>query len=219
MRELECDFGMRQKSDGSVLYQQGETRVTCGVCGPAEVQVHKELVDKATLNCVFKPKVGLAGVRERAIEDIVRKTCEQVVLVKLFPRSAIQVVVQLMHDCGGLLSCVINGACMALVHAGVPMKCMVASVCCAITNDGHVVVDPSQEVEEDCRCTMTLSFESRELKLISSHTTGSFSMDEYFDCLEVARKSASEILSFQRLSYSRFLSRDNEAVDDDDVME
>ena len=59
MRELECDFGMRQKVDGSVLYQQGETRVTCGVCGPAEVQVHKELVDKATLNCVFKPKVNI----------------------------------------------------------------------------------------------------------------------------------------------------------------
>jgi len=219
MRELECDFGMRQKVDGSVLYQQGETRVTCGVCGPAEVQVHKELVDKATLNCVFKPKVGLSGVREKAIEDIVRKTCEQVVLVKLFPRSAIQVVVQLMHDAGGLLSSIINGACMALVHAGVPMKCMVASVCCAITTDGDIVVDPPTEVEKDCRCTMTLSFKSTKLKLISSHTTGSFSMEEYFNCMEVARKSASEILSFQRLSYSRFLSRDNDAADDDDMME
>ena len=57
-------------------------------------------------------------MREKAIEDIVRKTCEQVVLVKLFPRSAIQVVVQLMHEAGGLLSSIINGACMALVHAG-----------------------------------------------------------------------------------------------------
>jgi len=216
MRELECDLGTLQKSDGSVLFQQGETRVACGVCGPAEVQIQREHVDKATLNCVFKPKVGLAGVREKAIEDIVKKTCEQVVLVKLFPRSAIQVVVQLMHDSGALLSCIINGACMALVHAGVPMRCMVASVCCAITDGGEVVVDPKEEVEKKCRCTMTLSFESRESKLISSHTAGSFSMDEYFNCLEVARQSASEIFSFQRLSVSRFLSRDNDAADDDD---
>jgi len=215
MRPLECDLGMLQKSDGSVSFQHGDTRVFCGVCGPAEVQVNKEKVDQATLNCVFKPKVGLAGVKEKRIEDVVRKTCEQVVLIKLFPRSAIQIVMQLMHDGGSLLSTLINGACMALVHAGVPMKGMVASVCCMLTKDGTVVVDPTTEEEKNSRCAMTLSFESKELKLISSHTTGSFTMEEYFKCLELCRQSANEILNFQRLSVSRFLSRDT--AQDDDV--
>jgi len=214
MRALECDIGILQKSDGSVMFQQGETKVTCGVFGPAEAQVRRELIDKATLDCVFKPKVGLPGVKEKAVENVVSKTCEEVVLMKLFPRSAIQIVLQLMHDSGSLLSCLINAACMAMVHAGIPMKCMVASVCCAIDKEGNILVDPSSEEEENTRSMMTLSFESKELKLISSHTTGSFSIDEYFTCLQVARQSASDVFSFQRLSMSRFLSRDN-ATDDD----
>lgn len=214
MRALECDIGILQKSDGSVMFQQGETKVVGGVLGPAEVKVHKEHLDKATLDCVYKVKIGLPGVREKALENFVCKTCEEVVLTKLFPRSAIQIVLQLIHDSGSLLSCLINAACMALVHAGVPMKCMVASVCCAIGKDGEIKMDPNKEEGENARCTMTLSFESKEMKLISSHTTGGFTIDEYFNCLEIARKSAAEVLSFQRLSVSRFLSRDNMADDD-----
>jgi len=222
MRPLECDIGILQKSDGSVVFQQGHTKVTTGVFGPAEVQVHKEHVDRTTLSCVLKPKIGLAGVREKNMEDIVRKTCEQAILLKLFPRSAVQIVIQLMHDSGGLLSCLINSACMALVHAGIPMRCMIASVCCVVMDDddggggGVVVVDPTTEEESCARCTMTLSFESKQMKLVSSHTTGTFTMEEYFNCIQLARQSAAEVFAFQRLSVSRFLSRDQEGGDDDD---
>jgi len=214
MRSLECDLGVLQKSDGSATFQQGDTKVTCGVFGPAEVRVQRELIDKATLECIYKPKVGMPGVKEKALEEIVTKTCEEVVLIKLFPRSAIQIVMQLLQDSGSLLSCLINGACMAMVLAGVPMKCMVSSVCCAIDKDGLITIDPSSEEEENMRCLLTLSFESKNLQLISSHTSGSCSVDEYFTCLDLARQSALEVLSFQRLSVSRFLSKDK-GIDDE----
>jgi len=215
MRGLECDLGILQKSDGSATFQQGDTKVTCGVLGPAEVRVQREIIDKATLECIYKPKVGMPGVKEKALEEIVTKTCEEVVLVKQFPRSAIQVVMQLLQDSGSLLSCLINGACMALVLAGVPMKCMLSSVCCAIDKEGQITVDPSNEEEENMKCILTLSFESKGLQLISSHTSGSCSVGEYFTCLELARQSAVEVLSFQRLSVVRFLSKDK-GVDDDE---
>jgi len=206
------------------MFQHGTTKVTTGVFGPAEVQIQKEQVDRATLSCVLKPKIGPAGVKEKNMEDIVRKTCEHAILLKLFPRSAVQIVMQLMHDSGALLSCLINSACMALVHAGIPTRCMLASVCCVVTDTGVILIDPKTEEEQSARCTLTLTFESKQLKLVSSHTTGgAFTMEEYFNCVELARQSATQVFAFQRLSISRFLSReqdgDEDGDDDEDVMQ
>jgi len=208
MLNLQCELGILSKSDGSATFYQGDTKVTCGVFGPAEVRIHRELIDKACLDCIFKPKVGLAGVKEKLLEEIVRATCEEVILVKLYPRSAIQIVMQLIQDSGSMLSCLINSACMALILTGVPMKCRVASVSCAIHTNGEVLINPSNEDEAHARCLLTLSFESKNLQVISSHTTGSFTVDEYFNCLDLARKSVAEVFSFQRSTIKRFLCKE-----------
>lgn len=43
---------------GSV-FPAGDTSVLAGVYGPAEVKVSKEIYDRATLEVVMQPKVGL----------------------------------------------------------------------------------------------------------------------------------------------------------------
>lgn len=39
----------------------GNTQVIAAAYGPAEVRQSKELIDKATLEVVFRPKVGVPG--------------------------------------------------------------------------------------------------------------------------------------------------------------
>lgn len=39
----------------------GDTCVMAGVYGPAEVKVSKEIYDRATLEVLIQPKVGLPG--------------------------------------------------------------------------------------------------------------------------------------------------------------
>ena len=39
----------------------GNTHAMAAAYGPAEVRSSKELIDKATLEVVFRPKVGLPG--------------------------------------------------------------------------------------------------------------------------------------------------------------
>ena len=43
------------------LLSTGATSVLAGVYGPAEVKISKEIYDRATLEVVIQPKVGLAG--------------------------------------------------------------------------------------------------------------------------------------------------------------
>lgn len=40
---------------------KGDTSVMAGVYGPAEVKVNKEIYDRATLEVLVQPKVGLPG--------------------------------------------------------------------------------------------------------------------------------------------------------------
>lgn len=45
----------------SVMNFQGPTQLIAAAYGPAEVKASKEIIDKATLEVIFKPKVGLPG--------------------------------------------------------------------------------------------------------------------------------------------------------------
>ena len=40
---------------------KGNTSVMVGVYGPVEVRLNKEIVNKATVEVVFRPKTGIAG--------------------------------------------------------------------------------------------------------------------------------------------------------------
>ena len=88
MRELECELAFLNKCDGSAAFQHGwffnpcintnsfsssftnsfissfagTTRTLCAVYGPAEVKLNQEKVDRSTLDCIIKPKIGLAGI-------------------------------------------------------------------------------------------------------------------------------------------------------------
>lgn len=53
--------------------------------GPAEVKVRKEIFNKATLEVILRPKIGLPGVAEKSRERLIRNTCEAVVLGALHP--------------------------------------------------------------------------------------------------------------------------------------
>lgn len=54
MRSLDCLLAALDKPDGSAQFQHGDTKVMVGVYGPAEVKINRELVDRATIDCIVK---------------------------------------------------------------------------------------------------------------------------------------------------------------------
>uniref|UniRef100_A0A8D1KKN2 Exoribonuclease phosphorolytic domain-containing protein n=1 Tax=Sus scrofa TaxID=9823 RepID=A0A8D1KKN2_PIG len=132
----------------SCAVSPGDTSVLAGVYGPAEVKVRKEIFNKATLEVILRPKIGLPGVAEKSRERLIRNTCEAVVLGALHPRTSITVVLQVISDAGSLLACCLNAACMALVDAGVPMRALFCGVTCALDSDGTLMLDPTAKQEK-----------------------------------------------------------------------
>ncbi|KAL4667572.1 hypothetical protein H8959_006261 [Pygathrix nigripes] len=61
LRHFACEQNLLSRPDGSASFLQGDTSVLAGVYGPAEVKVSKEIFNKATLEVILRPKIGLPG--------------------------------------------------------------------------------------------------------------------------------------------------------------
>ncbi|KAK7797291.1 hypothetical protein U0070_020589 [Myodes glareolus] len=222
LRHFACEQNLLSRPDGSASFLQGDTSVLAGVYGPAEVKVSKEIFNKATLEVILRPKIGLPGVAEKSQERLIRNTCEAVVLGGLHPRTSITVVLQVVSDTGSvsfpscsrmcselplLLACCLNAACMALVDAGVPMQALFCGVTCALDSDGNLVLDPTTKQEKEARAILTFALDSVEQKLLMSTTKGLYSDAELQQCLAAAQAASQHIFRFYRESLQRRYSK------------
>lgn len=213
LRSMRCEQCLLNKSDGSASFSQGDTQVIAAAYGPAEVRLSREIIDKATLEVVLRPKVGVPGCAEKLKEQVIRNSCEPVVLIMQHPRSSLMIVIQLIQDCGSLLSCAINAACMAMVDGGFPMKCLVCAVTCCLTEFGEIHLDPTLEQEKCASAVMTFAFDSINQNMMTSSTNGKFTFQQYDKCLEACRSAAIKLFDFFRLSVERKLSKDAKFMD------
>ncbi|XP_061454005.1 exosome complex component RRP46 isoform X4 [Rhineura floridana] len=156
----------------------GDTSVLAGVYGPTEVKISKEIYDKATLEVLLRPKVGLPGVYERSREQMIKKTCEAVVLGTLHPRSSITIVLQIVTDAGSLLASCLNATCMGLMDAGLPMNSLFCGVTCALDADGNITLDPTAKQEKEAQSVLTFAIDSTEKKVLMSNTKGTCSVEQ-----------------------------------------
>ncbi|XP_070577053.1 exosome complex component RRP46-like [Ptychodera flava] len=207
LRTQNCEQNFLSRPDGSASYTQGDTSVMVAVYGPAEIKLSKEIMDKATLEVIYKPKIGIPGCAEKFQERLIRNTCETVVLSSLHPRSSMTIIIQTLHNSGSFLSCCINGACMAMLDAGLPMKYLVASVTCALDNEDSIILDPTDKQEKEAKAVFTFAFDSQHYNVITSHTQGVFTLEQYHTCLDACRTASKVIFTFFRDSVKRKLSK------------
>ncbi|XP_052438995.1 exosome complex component RRP46 isoform X2 [Carassius gibelio] len=207
LREYGNEQSLLSKPDGSSTFVQGDTSILAGVYGPAEVKVSKEIYDRATVEVLIQPKMGLPGVRERAREQCARETCEAALLLTLHPRSSVTVILQVVHDDGSLLSCCLNATCMALMDARLPMSHLFCSVTCAISKEGQIITDPTALQEKESRALLTFAIDSVEHNVLMSSTKGSFSLQELQRCIAISQRASEQIFQFYRESVKRRYSK------------
>lgn len=89
------------------------------VYGPVEVKLQKVLIDKASVECYYRPKSGagwwhynltflqqnsvlsyITGIQDRFRESIIRNICETALAATLHPRTAILINLQEMQNRG-----------------------------------------------------------------------------------------------------------------------
>lgn len=132
------------------------------------------------------------------IEEFVSKTLETILFTAFHPRTCLTIILQEIQNDGPILSTCLHAACFALLDAGFPMKCTLASTSVIINADGLIVMNASEDEIKSCIASFDIIFSSDDNRIISIKSEGNFSFNQFRQCFKLCKESAQEIFQFYR---------------------
>ncbi|MEM3397585.1 MAG: exosome complex exonuclease Rrp41 [Nitrososphaerota archaeon] len=206
LRPLKIEIGVLDKSDGSAYVELGKTKVFAAVFGPREVHPkHLALPDRAILNCRYhmasfsvdeRKPLGMTR-REIELSKVIREALESVVFLEEFPRTSIDVYIEVIQADGGTRTAGLTAASLALAEAGIPMADLVAAVAVGKI-EGHLVLDLCDLEDKYGEADMPVAMAPRLNSIVLLQLNGRLAKEEFRRALEFAKKGITEIYQKQR---------------------
>ncbi len=175
------------------------------VYGPREV--HPRHMQKST-SAVVRYRYNMAsfsveerkrpGPDRRSIEvsKVIREALEPVIFQEYFPRSAIDIFVEVLQADAGTRTAGINAASIALADAGMPMKSLV-SACAVGKVDDTLVLDLNKDEDNYGQADMPIAM-TPDGKITLLQMDGHLTREEFKEGLEMAKKGCLAIAELQR---------------------
>jgi exosome complex component RRP41 len=205
LRPIKIEVGVLARADGSCYIEMGGNKVMAAVYGPREVHPrHLQEVTRAIVR--YRYNMASFSVEERKrpgpdrrsyeLSKVSREALEPVILTSYFPRSVIDVFVEVLQADAGTRTAGINAAAVALADAGIPMKSMITA-CAAGKVGGQIVLDPMKEEDNFGEADMPIAM-TPDGKITLLQMDGSLSQDEFHQAMELAMKGCRDIYEMQR---------------------
>jgi exosome complex component RRP41 len=149
LRPIKLEVGVLSNADGSAYIEQGKNKILAAVFGPREMHPkHLSQPDRMVVRCryhmapfsVQERKSPAPSRREVELSKVIRESLEPSVFVELYPRTGIDVFVEVLQADGGTRCASITAASLAIADAGVPLRDLVVA-CAAGKVDDTVVLD------------------------------------------------------------------------------
>jgi len=149
LRPVKVQVGVLPNADGSAYIEHGKNKILVGVFGPREVHPkHLSMSDRMVIKCryhmapfsVQERKSPAPSRREVELSKVIRESLEPSVFVDLYPRTGIDVFIEVLQADGGTRCAAITAASLAIADAGIPLRDLVVG-CAAGKVDDTVVLD------------------------------------------------------------------------------
>ncbi|MEM3457959.1 MAG: exosome complex exonuclease Rrp41 [Candidatus Bathyarchaeia archaeon] len=149
LRPIKIEVGILSNADGSAYIEQGKNKILAAVFGPKELHPkHLALQDRMVLRCryhmapfsVQERKSPAPSRREIELSKVIRESLEPAIFLEYYPRTGIDIFVEVLQADGGTRCASITAASLALADAGIPMRDLVAA-CAAGKADDTIVLD------------------------------------------------------------------------------
>ncbi|MEM4946080.1 MAG: exosome complex exonuclease Rrp41 [Archaeoglobaceae archaeon] len=209
LRPIKIEVDVLKRADGSCYIEMGKNKVVAAVYGPREA-FSRHIQDPSRVVVRYRYNMAPFSVEERKrpgpdrrsieISKVSKEAFEAVIMKELFPRSVVDIFVEVLQADAGSRTACINAASVALVDAGMPMKGMLTSVAVAKV-DGVLVLDPMKEEDNFGEADMPFAFLIRGGKIESIallQMDGRMTRDEIKEAIKLAKKGAMEIYNLQR---------------------
>ncbi|PXF51993.1 MAG: exosome complex exonuclease Rrp41 [Candidatus Methanophagaceae archaeon] len=206
LRPIKIEVGVLKRADGSCYFELGDNKVIAAVYGPREM--HPRHAQDAKM-AVLKYRYNMApfsvderkrpGPDRRSVEisKVSREALEPVIIKEFYPKTEIDVYVEILQSDAGTRTAGINAASVALADAGIPMKDLVSSVAVGKI-DGEVVLDLNAVEDNYGEADMPIAMIARRNTITALQMDGRMTKDEFEKGLKLAMNACQQIYELQR---------------------
>ncbi|MCW6158291.1 MAG: exosome complex exonuclease Rrp41 [Thermoplasmatales archaeon] len=206
LRPIRIEVGVLNRADGSAYIEWGGNKVLVAVYGPREAfPKHTQNPSRAIINARYNMAAFSVDERKRPgpdrraieISKVISEALEVAVFTEQFPRTSIDVYIEVLQADAGTRIAGLTAASVALVDAGIPMKDMVVG-CAAGKIDGKVVLDLNKEEDNFGQADLPMAIIPRTDEIVLLQMDGNFSREELEQAVELSKKAATYISNLQR---------------------
>ena len=202
-------------ASGSAYGEAGQSKVLLCIYGPRPSSERSAgFSDTAALKIhvkFFRFGPGAEapdGEREQALAIALRQALEVLVRLERYPKSTIEVYVQVLQHDGALLSLALPLASLALIDAGIEVLDFSSAATVALLRGGQFVVDPDARQERAAQATLTVALMPALNEVIQCIQQGEMPPDQLDHALHLALDACSRVSAVTRslISSSMYLS-------------
>jgi exosome complex component RRP41 len=206
LRPITAVAGVLKKAEGSAFFRLGNTVVVAGVYGPRKVfPKHEEEAERAILRTRYSMAPFATtercrpGLSRRSIEIsfVTRQALMPVIFLDEFPKTAIDVHIEVLQADASTRCVGINAAAIALADAGVPMRDLVAS-CSAGKFNGEIVLDVAGKEDTEGELDLPIAYYPKKKHITLLQMDGIAARHEVKEIINLALKGAEQIYEAQK---------------------
>jgi exosome complex component RRP41 len=206
LRPIKIEAGVLKSADGSAYVEIGKNKVLAAVYGPRECHPrHMQNPAKAIIQAKYNMISFSVGDRKRPgpdrrsveISKIISEALEYVVFTESFPRTSVDVYIEVLQANAGTRCAGLTAASVALADAGIPMKDLVPSIAVGKVND-QVVLDLNKEEDNYGQADVPIAMIPRTGEILLLQMDGHLTVPEFNKAMEYAVPALEQIYQMQK---------------------
>jgi exosome complex component RRP41 len=206
LRPVKMEIGILPNADGSAYLEQGKNKILAGVYGPKEAHPrHIAKQDRAVIQCryhmapfsVQERKSPAPSRRDVELSKVIRESLEPAVFLEYYPKTSIQVYIEVLQADGGTRCAGITAAALALADAGIPMRDLVVA-CAAGKADGKMIVDLMDTEDKVGEADVPVAFMPNLNAITLLQMDGNLSVEEFENAVGMALDGCKQLYALQK---------------------
>ncbi|UCE36344.1 MAG: exosome complex exonuclease Rrp41 [Thermoplasmata archaeon] len=206
LRPIKIEANVLRRADGSAYLEWGGNKILAAVYGPREAHPrHLQDPTKAIVQCRYNMAAFSVMDRKRPgpdrrsveISKILSEALAYVVFTEQFPRTSIDVFIEVLQADAGTRCSGLTAASVALADAGIPMKDLIVS--CAFGKvGGKVVLDLYKEEDNLGEADVPIAVVPRTEEIVLLQMDGHLTVEELNHGLTMTMDACKYIYGLQR---------------------
>jgi exosome complex component RRP41 len=228
LRPVKLEVGVIPNANGSAYVEHGKNKILAAVYGPREVHPkHLSLQDRTVLKCryhmapfsVQERKSPAPSRREVELSKVIKECLEPAVFLEYYPRTMVDVFVEVLQADGGTRCASITAAALALADSGIPMRDLVAA-CAAGKVDDTIVLDLMDTEDKLGAADVPVAFMPNLNAVTLLQMDGTLNQEEFETTVNMALEGCRKIYTMQKEALkTKYVNVSEENKDEEEAEE